>query len=191
MKTALFLVTTLVSALGIGVGAALPGPQEKEQPAMPGLPQSGPQHAMLQKLAGAWDAVVIVTAPDGSEQRSKATMQTEKHGNFHTVDRFDGGFMGVPFIGRGINSYCPLRKKYVTFWTDSMSPTPVVLTGDYDEAKKELTMNGECMGPGNEMVPMRTVTRFTDADHYTFTMFGPDADGKEAKHLTIEYTRKK
>lgn len=187
MKTILVTLSAFVSGLGF---AAFPA-QPEVPAASQDMPKPGPQHDMILELAGNWDAVVVMPGPDGNEQRSKGSMRTEKLGAFHTVDQFEGEMMGAPFHGRGINSYCPLRKQYVSTWVDSMGPSPIQLTGSYDAAKKELTMTGECVGMSGKLEPMRTVTRYADADHYTFSMFGPGPDGKEMKHMTIEYSRKK
>jgi hypothetical protein len=145
----------------------------------------------LQKLVGTWDAVVIMTDPTGKEQKSSGKMTTAKQTEFHTVDNFDGEFMGMPFKGHGINGYCPVKKQYYTLWTDSMVPSPLVLYGNLDEKKGELTMTGEGVGMSGKMEPYKTVTKYVDGDHISWAMYGPGPDGKEMQHLRIEYTRKK
>lgn len=155
------------------------------------MPKPGPEHAILQQFVGTWDAVIIMPGADGAEQRSKAKMVTRKHGEFHIVDDFTGEFMGMPFTGHGVTSYCPVRKKYFTTWTDSMAPSPLVLTGDWDAKTKMMSMKGECVGMSGKLEPCRTMIQHKDADHYAFEMHGLMPDGTEGRHLRIEYTRKK
>src|SRR5690606_9088301 len=184
MKTILLTLTALVSGLGI---AGLSGRQDPAQD----MPKPGPEHERILNLAGTWDAVITITAPDGSGQQSKGSLRTEKLGAFHTVDHFEGELMGMPFHGHGVNSYCPVRKQHVTFWSDSMSPSPILLTGTYDESKKELRMSGESAGMSGKLEKMRTVIKIESDDRYVFSLFGPGPDGEEMQHMMIEYTRKK
>jgi len=150
-----------------------------------------PEHARLQKLAGTWEAVVITPDMQGGEQRTRGTLTTVEHAAFHTLETFQGEFMGTAFTGHGVNGYCAVRKQYFTFWTDSMTSSPMTLYGDYDEAKRELEMKGECFGMSGQLEPCRTVTRYQDDDHYAWEMYGLGPDGKEMRHLRVEYTRKK
>jgi hypothetical protein len=153
--------------------------------------QPGPQHARLQALAGTWDAVIVTTDMQRKEQRVKGTLTTRKHAGCHTVDDFQGQLMGMPLVGHGINGFCPVRKQYFTFWTDSMTPSPMTLWGDYDDKAHELRLTGECYGMSGKLEPCRTVTKYEDGDHYSWSMFGAGPDGKEMQHLRIEYTRRK
>jgi hypothetical protein len=188
----ILLPTLLILASTLAVGSSAPAPQDAQSAAaMEDMLRPGPQHAMLQKFAGNWDTVIVLKPPTGAEQRTKGTMNCAKHTDFHTIDSFEGELMGMKFLGHGINGYCPVKKKYFTLWTDSMTPSPLSLEGDYDAATKELTMTGAAFGMSGKLEPCRTVTRYQDDDHYTFTMFGPGPDGKEVQHLAIEYTRKK
>lgn len=188
------LVSTLVVlASGLCLAALTQG--KEKAPASESAPQdpfqAGPQHARLMKLVGNWDAVIIMADPTGAEQKSNAKMAMTKHSEFHTIEDFDGEFMGMPFKGHGINGYCPLKKQYYTLWTDSMAASPLVLYGDWDEKKGELTLTGEGVGMSGKLEKFRTVTKYPDADRIAWSMYGPGPDGKESQHLRIDYTRKK
>ena len=187
MKTILVTLAALSSGLGLGYSI-----QDSANPAAAQDPmQPGPQHALLQKHVGTWDAVVVTHDEQGKEVRDKGTMVNKKLSDFHTADQYSGEFMGMPFTGNGVNTYCPLRKQFITFWTDSMSPSPLILQGDYDAKTKTMTMTGEMFGMSGKLEPCRTVTVHKDADHIEWSMYGPGPDGKEVQHLRIEYTRRK
>ena len=149
------------------------------------------EHIRLQKLAGTWEAVIVTADPQGGEQRARGTLTTVEHAAYHTLETFQGEFMGMPFTGHGVNGYCTVRKQYFTFWTDSMTSSPMTLFGDYDAEKRELVMKGECFGMSGKLEPCRTVTHYQDDDHYSWAMFGVGPDGQEIQHLRVEYTRKK
>lgn len=180
MKIVLALSLLLVTGFGI---------QDPQDPME--LPKPGPEHKLLQRHVGNWDATVIMVGMDGKEERTRSSMTTRAAGEFHTIDEFQGSFMGMPFTGHGTNSYCPIRKKYVVTWLDSMTPSPMSITGDYDEKTKTLTLTGEAPGMSGKLEPCRTVTYFQDEDHYAFEMFGPGPDGEMMRMIRIEYVRKK
>lgn len=182
MKLLLASVFSLL-ATGVGFGLAPQDPME--------MPKPGPEQAVLMATVGTWDAVVITMGPDGKEARDQGTMTTVKRGEFHTLDTYEGKFMGMDFTGTGINSYCPIRNKYMSTWVDSMAPSPMVLIGDYDKATKTTKMRGECVGMSGKLEPCRTTIQVQDADHYAFEMFGNGPDGKEMRMIRLEYTRKK
>lgn len=187
MKTLLSLF--LASSLGL-VRLALGELCDAPPSCVQGSILPGPEHARLQRLVGTWDAL-IVTRDAGGEHRTRGTLTVAPHTSFHTLESFDGELMGLPFLGHGVNGYCPVRKKYFTFWTDSMTPAPLLLYGDWDEGKRELTLAGEGFGPSGKLEPCRTVARHVDDDHFTWAFYGAGPDGKEVQHLSIEYRRRK
>lgn len=188
----------IVSALFVLVSAAGPAPhvsnaaQDRPQDASASeATRPGPQHLMLQKLTGNWDAVVITRDPKGAEVRTNGRMTTTRQTDFHTVDNFQGEVMGMPVVGHGVNGYCTVRRQFFTFWTDSMSASPMTLYGEFDAEKRELRLSGECLAPSGRLERCRTVTRYVDDDHTSWALYGAGPDGKETLHLRIEYTRRK
>lgn len=185
MKTLILLL--IAAAIVLGLAAAN---HSDPKPAVDAF-RPGSEHALLQRLAGTWDAVLIGPGPDGREARTNGKLVTTVLSSFHTTDSYEGEMMGLTFIGHAINGYCTVRKQYFTYWADSMTSSPLTAYGDYDAVKRELVLKGECLGMSGKLEPCKIVTRLVDDDHRTFTMFGPGPDGKETKHLTIEYTRKR
>lgn len=151
----------------------------------------GPQHELLQRNAGTWDAVLTTQGPDGKDAQSKGVMVSKKFTGYFVVEDFDAEFMGQKFMGHGVHGYCPVRGAYFTHWTDSMSPTPLNAQGQYDEKSKTLTLQGECLGMSGKMEPCRLVTKHVDADHQSFEMWMKGPDDKEMRVLRIDYTRRK
>jgi len=150
-------------------------------------PTPGPEHDALKKLEGTWNAKIKMGT---NESPATATYKMECGGLWLTSD-FRGEFDGQKFQGRGVDGYDPEKKKYVSVWVDSMSTRPMLLEGTYDKEKKTMTMTGEAPGPDGKLAKHKMMTHMPDDDHMTFTMFIIDADGKENKIMTIEYTRKK
>ena len=148
------------------------------------LPKPGPEHEVLKKLEGTWEA----TAKSGGME-SKGTMTYKMAlGGLWLMSKYEGDFAGTKFEGHGMDSYDPTKKKFVTVWVDTMATSPLVMEGTYDKDKKALTMAGE--GPGMDGKPTRykTVTEMKDDDNTVFNLYMGDA--KEPM-MTITYKRKK
>src|SRR5262245_60045643 len=103
-----------LSAALLVLAATLGSGQAAQDVVKPGAPLASPPdalhagapHALLQRLAGTWDAVLIAPDGKGGETRTKGSLTTTKHTGFHTVDSFEGDFMGMKLIGHGMNGYC-------------------------------------------------------------------------------------
>jgi hypothetical protein len=150
-------------------------------------PKPAPEMDKLKTMVGTWDALVKT---DGGDSKSTAVYKVDLGGMWVSSD-FTGEFGGMKFHGKGMDTYDPVKKKYVSVWMDSMSTSPMILEGTFDKDGKVLTMTGE--GPGHDGKPakFKSISSMKDKDSMTFTMFILDKDGKEQKMMTIDYTRKK
>lgn len=155
--------------------------------AQPPSAKPGPELERLKKLEGTWDATVRT-----SEGESKGTMTYKMEvGGLWLVSNFKASFGGQPFQGKGLDSYDPIKKKYVGVWVDSMSPSLLVLEGNFDKEGKVFTQVGEGPGMDGKLTKFKTVTELKDPDTMVFTMSSPDNTGKEQTMLTITYKRQK
>lgn len=155
----------------------------------PPAPQPGPEHAMLKKLEGTWDAKMIM--PGSTEGiPAVATYKSECAGLWLASD-FKSDAPGFKFQGKGLDGYDVAKKKYVGVWVDSMVTGIMTLEGTYDEKTKTMTMHGQGPNEQGKLVKMKNVTTMTDNDHQTFKMYMVGDDGKETLTFTIEYTRRK
>jgi hypothetical protein len=150
------------------------------------LPKPGPEHEHFKQLVGTWDATV-----KGFGGESKGTMVYKLDvGGLWLVGNFKGEFGGMPFEGKGLDTFDSRTKKYVGVWVDSMSTTPLVMSGDFDKATGTMTMIGEGRGMDGNMVKMKSVTKMESPDAITFTMIGPGPDGKDSEMIKIHYKRR-
>jgi hypothetical protein len=150
-------------------------------------PKPGPEHAELKRAEGTWDATVKF-----GDKESKGTMTYKMElGGLWLVSDFKGDFMGTKFEGKGLDTYDPAKKKYVSVWADSMSTMPMIMEGTYDKDKKVLTMTGEGPGPDGKMTKYKTVLEMKDNDTMLFSMSSPGKDGKDQPVMSITYKRKK
>jgi hypothetical protein len=123
----------------------------------------------------------------GKDEKGTATYKMEL-GGFWLASTLECKIEGFAFTGKGLDGYCPVKKKYVSVWTDSMGPSPVVMAGDYDAGKKALTMTGEGPSMDGKMTTYKSVTVYPDPDTFKMSMWVGDA--KEPM-FTVVYKRKK
>jgi len=149
-----------------------------------GFPKPGPEHEHLKKLEGNWDTTFKMM---GTESKGKATYKMGV-GGLWLLSTYEGDIGGMKFQGRGMDSYDPAKKKYVSVWVDSMSTSPMFMEGTLDKAKKTLTMSGE--GPGEDGKPTkyRSVSEMPDDNTINFSMYM--GGGKEPAFVIV-YKRKK
>jgi hypothetical protein len=148
----------------------------------------GPEHAILKKIVGTWDAEMDM----GPAGKSKGSMTTkEVAGGTWFVSEFKGEMGGMKFEGVGINGYDPKKKKYVGTWTDSMSTSIEPTEGTYDAATKTMTETMNSTGPNGEAMKFENVSVYKSDDEYTFTMSMVMPDGNKQKMMTINYKRRK
>ena len=140
----------------------------------------GPEQAELKALEGTWDAVMKMA--DGSEVKGVAEYKMVCEGMWLQSD-FKSDFGGMKFHGRGLDSYDATTKKWHAIWVDSMSGTPMILSGTKDG--KKTVMTGEGPGPAGP-AKYKTISIQESADLMTFQMFMGDAE-----LMTVTYTRRK
>lgn len=154
-------------------------PVSAQQPQSPGK-----EHEELKAMEGEWEAVMKM--PDGTEMKGTSEYKMTC-GGMWLESSFKADLGGIAFHGRGLDSYDSARKLYTAIWVDSMSGSPMMLTGTKEG--KVTTMTGEGPGPAG-IVKYKTVTTYDSADKTTFKMsMGEGNDAMEM--MTIVYTRKK
>lgn len=147
-------------------------------------PKPGPEHEMLKKMEGTWDATMKF-----GDMESKATAVYKMElGGLWLSSTFEGNFGGMKFTGKGLDGYDPAKKKFVAVWVDSMSTVPMLMEGTYDKAKNTTTMTGEGPGMDGKLTKHKAVSEMKDDNTMFFSMYM--GDGKEPA-FTITYKRRK
>jgi len=152
-----------------------------------------PEHELLKKDVGTWDAVVKIFPPQGEPIESKATEKNElMEGGLWLITDFEGKIGDVPFKGHGTFGYDPVEKKYVGTWIDTMTPSLTIMKGDYDPETKTLTTSAQGREPeSGETITYRQITKYEDDDTRTFEMYMPgQAGGEEWKMMEVKYKRR-
>lgn len=167
------------------------GPSEAEMKAWMEAATPGEPHKWMAKLAGDWETSMTIFDPSMGTSEGKGTMKvTMVMDGRYQHSFYKGDFMGAPFEGSGLMGFDNITKKYQSVWADNMSTAMMMSTGDYNKATQELTMTGEFTDPTTmKKLQTREVSKFIDDNRWTMTFFHTK-DGKEAKVMEINYTRK-
>lgn len=168
--------------------------QNKDAAAAPDVPMAkpGPEHALLARDVGVWDATVEMRmAPGDKAQVSKGVEQSHLVGGLWLITDFKSQVMGQPFEGRGALGFDPAKQKYVGTWVDSMSLSISPSEATYDAATR--TLSGWMEGPdmSGKIVRSRETTVWKNDDTRVFTIYSKSPDGVEFPGLQITYTRRK
>ena len=100
----------------------------------------------------------------------------------------EGEIAGRKYSAQRLDSYDPVKKKYISVWVDSSTTSPTVTEGIYDEAKKTLTQVGDGLGFDGKPTKHTWVTTLKDEDTFDLSIFFGEV--KEPA-LTVIYKRKK
>lgn len=178
MRKALAAVAVSLLSLSVPALAQMPPP-----------PQPGPEHELLRKDVGVWDATVEIFGPPGTPPMvSKGTETVTMLGPFWQVGDFKSEMFGQPFEGKGITGYDPAKKKFVGTWVDTISTSISTVEATYDAAKKTMTGTMEGVGPDGATTKTKQTTEWKDADTRVFTMYAPDGT---TPMMRISYKRRK
>ena len=123
----------------------------------------------------------------GQEFKGTMTYKMEL-GGLWLVGSLESDLGGQKFFGKGLDSYDAKKKKYVSYWFDSMGTAPLGMEGTYDKSKKTLTMSGEGPGQDGKMTTWRSVSRFPNSDTIEQSMYV--GNGSDTM-FTVTYRRKK
>lgn len=155
----------------------------------------GPQHAMMAKSNGVWNAETTMWMEAGGKAETSTGTAVNKMilGGRYQQSSFKGTMMGQTFEGVATTGYDNARKLYVSNWVDNMGTAMLNMEGSWDEASKSITMTGKMYCAANKKdCQMREVFKMVDDNTQVMEMYGPDMKtGKEYKNMEIKYTRKK
>ena len=152
----------------------------------------GPEHKVLDRMAGDWDTLTRYWAAPGAEPvEAKGTSHRKwiLDGRF-LLEELDGGNLVLPFRGLALYGYDAFEQKHTSAWVDTMNTSILTNLGTYDQAKDVVNFTGRYKDPwSGTQKKERGVTRFLSKDKHVLEIYMTEPDGKEFKMLEITYTR--
>jgi hypothetical protein len=153
----------------------------------------GDGHKVMEQWVGNWDySLKYWSSPNTPPEESTGTNDVKWIlGNRFLEMDVKGTSMGPPFEGMGIIGYDNAKKEYVNTWIDNMGTGMMNAVGSYDAETKTMTEKGTYTDPMSGQQTFKGVTKFVDADKFTYEMSISTPDGQEMHVMEINYTRKK
>lgn len=149
-------------------------------------PKPGKEHEFLKQNEGEW----TVHFGDASTPSMGVTKYKMTLGGLWLMSDAEMEMgPGEKFTGHGMDSYDPVKKKYVGIWTDSQMTAPIVFEGDLSADMKTLTCTGKGPGQDGKTTDYKLVTEYKDKDTHIFKMWAGVLTGEPM--LTLTYVRKK
>lgn len=143
MKTIKLLFGILLLTLFIDAAVIA---QSEEEMAMMG---PGPEHELLKKFDGKWDVKFKLNFDASFDGTGSAECKTILGGRFLQWEQKSEA-MGMKFGAMNILGFDRRIKKYTIYGIDELGTYAVTGEGDYDAAKKVLTLNGKTLDPSGK-----------------------------------------
>ena len=147
--------------------------------------KAGKEHAFLAEAEGEWS--VSIASPDG-DMTGKCVYKMAHNGIWLT-SQLEMKMGEGSFTGTGLDSYDPIKKKFVAIWVDSMSASPLMLEGDRSSDGKKITMTGKGPAPDGTSTSYKTETEYLSKDKHVFKMWMGTTTGEPM--MVAKYERKK
>lgn len=156
------------------------------------MPKPGPEHEILKRDDGKWNAAVKYWMAPGQPPMEMAGTETNSWACNGLWMRSDFDATDGSFSGRGLVGWDSSRKKFVNVWVDTSSTYMSLSLGTFDKEKKVMTFHGEQPDPvSGKMNKIRSTLEYVDANTRRYTSYSTPPGGQESKNLEITYTRAK
>jgi hypothetical protein len=156
--------------------------------AQPMPPQPGPEHEILKRDVGTWDATIEMSFPGAPPMTMTGVEKSALVAGRWLVTEWESDMMGETFEGRGIAGWDPGKKAYVGVWADSMNSEFSHSESTYDAEKDALVGWMEMPDPMGGMTKAKTVEEWPDEETRVIKIY-PDESGEP--FMTMTYKRRK
>jgi hypothetical protein len=176
--------TLATTALLVGVAATAARPQG------PPVPRPGPEHEILKRDEGVWDATIEMTPGPGLPPMTMTGTETSTLvGGRWLISEFHSEMMGQPFEGHGITGWDPEKEAYVGVWADTMSTELTQSESTFEHETNTMTGWMEMRNPTGEKGKARTVEEWPDETTRIIRIY-PTMDAAEP-FMTMTYKKRK
>jgi len=179
MRAATGLAVILTLVLAVGAHAQGPPP-----------PTPGPEHDILKRDVGVWDATLEMSFPGAPPMTMSGVETNTLMGGRWLVSKYEADMMGQAFEGRGITGWNPTKKVYSGVWADTMGLEMTFAEATYDPDTDTMTGWMEMADPmtGGKS-KAKTVATWPDASTRIVKVYPPS--GGDEPFMTFTYDKRK
>jgi hypothetical protein len=178
MRTVACLAATLTLGLAAG-GYAQDSPP----------PPPGPEHEILKRDLGVWDATIEMMAPGMPPTTMTGVETNTLMAGRWLITEWESDMTGQPFEGRGIAGWDPARKAYVGVWADSMNTELSFSESTFDPETNILAGWMEMPDQMGGKRKAKTTEEWPDEDSRIVKIYLPD--GSDEPFMTFTYRKRK
>jgi hypothetical protein len=190
---AVVAITLLAAGAALAQDSAAPSADQKAiMEAYQRAATSGPQHAVLAKMAGEFTLTLKMFNEPGAEPEVSTGTSSRRMilGGRYLEETVHASVMGQPFEGRGLTGYDNVTRSWWGSWIDTMSTGIMITGGAWDEETGVGTFEGEFNDPvTGELQSSRSVIRRLPNGDELMEMYMTSAVG-EFKSMEILYQRR-
>jgi hypothetical protein len=157
--------------------------------AQPMPPEPGPEHEILKRDVGVWDATIEMAAPGMPAMTMTGVETSTLMAGRWLVTEWQSEMMGQPFEGHGIAGWDPEKKAYVGVWVDGMSTTISHSESTFDPETNTLTGWMEMADPAGGKNRAKTVEEWPDESSRVIRIY-LDANADEP-FMTFTYKKRR
>jgi len=153
----------------------------------------GPEHKVLERLAGEWVFAVDLGPRQGREAESlelDVDYRWALGGRF-LIGSYEGWINGERFTAREVLGYDRYRDRFESLWVDNTSTGFTTSTGTWDERNRTLTWEGVQDDPAADLKdqPFKITYRFDKSSEDFTAEVEHDRDGKMEIVTKVRATR--
>jgi Protein of unknown function (DUF1579) len=155
----------------------------------PPIPRPGPEHEVLKRDVGTWDATVeIVPGPGMSPITASGVETNTLFAGRWLLTEYTSEMMGQPFEGHGMSGWDSQKKVYVSTWADTMATGISRGEATFDAATNTMTGWMEIESPAGGTVRVKTVATWPTDDERVVKTYMPETATEP--YMTMTYPRR-
>jgi Protein of unknown function (DUF1579) len=147
-----------------------------------------PEHALLRKDVGTWDAVLEVNMGGPTQVTTGVMVARLICGGLWLVTEFKNE---TGFEGHGVFGFDPAKGKYTGLWVDPMRTGLAPMEGSWDPVTKTMTMTAGLVLPDGRTIRWRETTETVNEDTQVWRSLMPAPDGGEVEVMKTTYRRRR
>ena len=155
------------------------------------LSSPGPEHAVLDLLAGSWNVTIVFPDGRGGQLEGRATCEAVwTVGGRFLRQVYRSSFGGKPLEVVRYLGFDRHRGRYLEVHFESTHTDMLLGEGSIDVGRRVMTATGTHMDIlAGRPAKVRTVTTIVDRDAFTLTMEYLDTAGQPARVVTLRHRR--
>jgi hypothetical protein len=147
------------------------------------------EHQFLAKFVGTWAGQATLHGVEGEAGTSKIACSNTLTFGHYVTSTFSGQIMNQPFQAVQTWGFNTTTGTFETTWIDNNSTGITFNNGSCNEDGTVFTIDGQVQDSDGSTLIQRSITTFTDSDHFTLDLVSVDPQNVSTPVMTIAFSR--